>query len=199
MKIIDVPQRSDEWYEARRGKPTASSFDKIVTTEGKPSKTHQKYLYGLAAELASGLTEDKFQTQAMLNGIEREDTARKFYELCRGVEVKQVGFCLDDSEKYGCSPDGFIGENGGLEIKCPLGGTHVGYFMNGDEVPLEYFTQVQGILLVTKREWWDFISYYPGLKPVIVREEPNAVFQRLLKKELDLFCEELHDIVKKIS
>lgn len=199
MKIIDVEQRSDLWYEARLGKPSASSFDKIVTTEGKPSKTRQKYLYALAAEVASGLTEDKFQTQAMLNGIEREDTARRFYKLARGVEVQEVGFCVDDNEKYGCSPDGLIGEDGGLEIKCPLGGTHVGYVMNDGEVPLEYFTQVQGSLLVTQREWWDFISYYPGLKPVIVREEPNAVFHKLLKKELDLFCEELNEVIKKIT
>lgn len=199
MKIIDVEQRTDLWYEARLGKPSASSFDKIVTTEGKPSKTRQKYLYALAAERASGLTEDKFQSQAMLNGIEREDTARKFYELVRGVEVKQVGFCVIDDEKYGCSPDGLIGDNGGIEIKCPMGGTHVGYFMNSGEVPLEYFTQVQGNLLVTQREWWEFVSYYPGLKPVIVREEPNAVFQRLLKSELDAFCQELDDLVEKLK
>lgn len=199
MKIIDVEQRTDLWYEARLGKPTASSFDKIVTTEGKPSKTRQKYLYALAAEMASGLTEEKFQTMAMIHGIEREDTARRFYELTRGIEVTQVGFCVDDKERYGCSPDGLIGDKGGLEIKCPMGGTHVGYFMNSGEVPIEYFTQVQGSLLVTQREWWDFMSYYPGLKPVVVREEPNTVFQKLLKKELELFCEELQDIVKKIT
>ena len=71
--------------------------------------------------------------------------------------------------------------------------------MQGDEVPIEYFTQVQGNLLVTQREWWDFVSYYPTLKPVIVREEPNTVFQKLLKKELDLFCEELDELVKKLT
>ena len=198
MKIFDFPQRSDEWYEIRRGVPTASSFDKIVTTGGAPSKQRQKFLYQLAAQKASGLNEDKFQSQAMLVGIEREDTAKKFYELVRGVEVKECGFCLTDDETFGCSPDGLIGDNGLLEIKCPTGGTHVGYFMDQGEVPLEYFAQVQGQLLVTGREWCDFVSYYPGLKPVIIREEPNAVFQKLLKKELDLFCEELNDIVKRI-
>lgn len=71
--------------------------------------------------------------------------------------------------------------------------------MNSGEVPLEYFTQVQGNLLVTQREWWEFVSYYPGLKPVIVREEPNAVFQRLLKSELDAFCQELDDLVEKLK
>ena len=199
MKIIDLVQRSPEWFEARRGKPSASSFDKIITNEGKPSKTRTKYMYTLAAEMASGLHDDTFQSQAMLQGIEREDTARKFYELIRGVEVKEVGLCLSDDEKYLCSPDGLIGDNGGMEIKCPLGGTHVGYIMQDDEVPLEYFTQVQGNLLVTQREWWDFVSYYPSLKPVIVREEPNTVFQRLLKKELDLFCEDLEKLVKQLT
>lgn len=199
MKILEFEQRTPEWYEARRGKPTASSFDKIITTDGKQSKQRQKYLYGLAAEMASGLTEDTFQTQAMLNGVEREYTARKFYELVRGCEVKEVGLCLDDNEKCGCSPDGLIGENGLIEIKCPIGSTHVSYFMNGNEVPIEYFTQIQGQLLITQREWCDFVSYYPGLKPVIVREEPNSTFQKLLKKELELFCEELNEIVKKIT
>lgn len=199
MKTIDIEQRSELWFEARLGIPTASSFDKIVTTGGAPSKQRQKYLYQLAAEKASGLTDDKFQTQAMLQGIEREETARKFYELIRGVQVSTVGFCLEDNEKFGCSPDGFVGEEGLIEIKCPLGATHVGYFMDQGEVPLEYFAQVQGQLLVTGREWCDFVSYYPGLKPVIVREEPNAQFQKLLKKELDLFCSELDELVKKLT
>jgi putative phage-type endonuclease len=198
MKIYDFPQRSDEWYEVRRGVPTASSFDKIVTTGGLPSKSRQKFLYQLAAEKVSGLTDDKFQSQAMIQGVEREDTSRKFYELIRGVEVKEIGFCTTDDGKYGCSPDGIVGDNGLIEIKCPLGGTHVGYFMDQGECPLEYFAQVQGQLLVTGREWCDFISYYPGLKPVIVREEPNTQFQKLLKKELELFCEDLEKLVKQL-
>lgn len=199
MKIYEFPQRTDEWYEIRRGVPTASSFDKIVTTDGAPSKQRQGFLYHLAAEKASGLTEDKFQSQAMLIGVDREDTARKFYELVRGVEVKECGFCLTDDEKFGCSPDGLIGEDGLLEIKCPSGGTHVGYYMDQGEVPLKYFAQVQGQLLVTGREWCDFVSYYPGLKPMIIREEPNVQFQKLLKEELENFCQELEEIVKQIT
>jgi len=199
MKIYDFPQRSEEWYEIRRGVPTASSFDKIVTTAGAQSKQRTKFLHELAAQKCSGLTDDKFQSQAMLQGVNREDTARKFYELIRGVEVKEIGFCMTDDEKFGCSPDGIVGDNGLIEVKCPLGSTHVGYFINQGEVPLEYFAQVQGQLLVTGREWCDFISYYPGLKPVIVREEANGVFQKHLKRELDLFCEELEELVKKLK
>lgn len=194
-----MEQRSIEWHQARKGIPTASSFDKIITSTGKPSTQRTKYMYVLAGERLGGIVDESYQSFAMLQGIEKESEARSLYELIH-EPVQSVGFCLSDCGTHGCSPDGLIGEDGGVEIKCPLMSTHVEYLLKSEkEVPTDYYQQVQGSLLVTGRKWWDFVSYFPGLPPFIVREEPDEVFQRLLKKELELFCQELEEIVKKLS
>lgn len=199
MKILEFEQRSPEWYAARKGIPTASEFDKIVTIEGKPSKQRTKYLYQLAGERLGGIVDESYQSFAMVQGVEKEASARALYELLH-EPVQEVGFCLSDCGKYGCSPDGLVGKKGGVEIKCPIMSTHVEYLLKcQDEMPSDYFQQVQGSLLISGRDWWDFVSYFPGLKPLILREEPNDVFQRLLKKELDLFNEELNEIVENIK
>lgn len=196
MEIIYCEQGTPEWHAARCGKPTASSFDKIITLDGKPSKQREKYLYQLAGERAAGKAEETYTNGAMQRGREMEDEARKLYEFNYGIEVLRVGFCLSDG--YGASPDGLVGEDGGLEIKCPIASTHVGYLLK-DELPGDYFQQVQGNLLVTGRKWWDFVSYYPAVKPLIIRVKPDKKFQGLLKAELIKFCQDLEEVVKKIK
>lgn len=198
MKIIECEQKSPEWYAARCGIPTASGFDKIVTTKGEQSKQRTKYLYQLAGECVSGLAEESYQNYAMLRGIETEAEARSFYEFTTGSDVAQVGFCISDCGKYGASPDGLVGEDGILEIKCPTMAVHVGYLLEGS-LPMDYFQQTQGQLLVTGRKWSAFLSYYPGLKPVLIRVDRDALFLTALQLELDKFCSELEQIVKRIS
>ena len=199
MKIIECAQYSPEWWQARIGVPTASSFDKIVDSTGKPSKSRKNYLYQLAGELVAGKAEETYQNAAMLRGKELEAEARSFYELTNNVTVEQVGFCVTEGKTvYGCSPDSLVGEDGGLEIKCPLVHTHVGYLLDGS-FPSAYFQQVQGNLLVTGRKWWDFISYYAALKPLVIRVLPDRKFQEILKAELENFCDELAEVVDKIK
>lgn len=198
MKILEFEQRTPEWYKARAGIPTASNFDKIITCDGKPSKQRTKYMYQLVGEKLGGISDESYQSFAMIQGVEKEAEARNLYEMLQS-DVKEVGFCLSDCGQFGCSPDGLVGDEGGLEIKCPLLSTHIDYIINSNnEVPSEYFQQVQGSLYVTGRKWWDFLSYYPGIRPLIIREEPNDQFQKALDKELKLFCEELNDLVEKI-
>lgn len=196
MKIIECEQGSPEWFQARCGVPSASSFDKIVDISGNPSKQRKKYLYQLAGEIITGKQEETYQNSAMLRGKELEAEARSLYELTSGASVKQVGFCLGDG--YGCSPDGLIGEDGGVEIKCPMMATHVGYLLNG-ELPSDYFQQVQGSILITGRKWWDFVSYYPAMKPLIVRVNPDKKFLEKLESELGIFTNELKEIAEKIG
>lgn len=198
MKIFEMEQRSVEWYKVRCGVPTASEFDKIITTKGAISTQRKKYLYQLAGERLGGVVDETYQSFAMQQGVLKEGEARNLYNIASGDEVKQVGFCLSDDGKYGCSPDGLVGEDGAYEVKCPLIHTHIGYLIEND-VPTDYYTQVQGQLLVTGRKWTDFMSYFPGLKPLIVREEPDEVFQKLLKKALEEFTNELDDLVKRLS
>jgi predicted phage-related endonuclease len=194
----NVLQGSAEWQSARVGLPTASMFDKIVTTKGEPSKQAIKYLFQLAAERITGKKEESYQNGAMQRGIEMESEARSMYELITGNVVEQVGVCYPDKKKlYGCSPDGLVGDDGIIEIKCPSSAVHVGYLLEG-VLPIDYFQQIHGQLLVTGRKWADFFSFYPGLRPLLVRVEPDKKFIDALKKELISFNKELDRITDKI-
>jgi len=199
MIVDKSPQGSPGWLAARVGIPTASNFDKIVTTKGEPSKQAIKYMFQLAAERITGKKEETYQNAAMTRGIEMESEARAMYELVTGDTVEQVGVCYPDKKKlWGCSPDGLIGDEGALEVKCPTSAVHVGYLIEG-VLPIDYFQQVQGQLLVTARHHVDFMSYYPGLKPLIIRVAPDDKFIASLKKELINFCKELDRITDKIK
>lgn len=194
--VLEIEQRSPEWFEARKGVPSASDFDKIVTSTGTPSKQRTKYMYQLAGEKLGAIIEDSYQNATMIRGVELESEARLLYEIAR-EPVKEVGFCINE-RGFGASPDGLVGEEGLIEIKCPTLAVHVEYLLKG-ELPVEYLQQVQGQMLVTDRKWNDFVSYYPGIKSLIVRVNRDDVFLGLLRKELDIFIKELDEVVKKLS
>lgn len=199
MIVLDIEQGTEEWQKARLGIPTASNFDKIVTTKGDLSKQSKKYLYTLASEQVTGVKEEGYTNGVMQRGNELEQEARDFYELTQSATIEKVGFVYsDESKSVGASPDGFVGEEGGIEIKCPLAHTHVGYLL-GKKLPTEYIQQVQGNLFVTGRKWWDFVSYYPGMKPLIVRVVPDLEFHKSLKEALEKFCNDLRKTVKEIQ
>jgi len=198
MITIDCQQGSAEWLAVRAGIPSASNFDKLITTKGEPSKQAQKYLYSLAAEKVSGIKEESFQSQAMLKGIENEGEAVAYYELTQGVEVQEVGFVLHESRRFGCSPDRLVGAEGLLEVKCPLPSSHVSYLLENN-LYQDYLQQVQGQLLVTGRKWCDLISYSRGLRPLIVRVERDEKFLKALESYLETFCNDLEKIVEKIK
>jgi hypothetical protein len=192
-----MPQGSPEWFTARAGTPSASCFDQIITTKGAPSKQAQKYLYQLAGERIAGVKADSYQNAAMQRGLELEAEARQLFEMVKDVEVRQVGICyFDEQKRFSCSPDGLM-EMEGLEVKCPLIHTHVGYLLDG-KLPTEYFCQVQGSMLVTGFEAWFFESYYPGLPPLIIRVERDYKFTAALKVALDAFCEQLDATEKRL-
>ena len=198
MKIIECVQKTPEWYSARCGMPTASSFDKIITSEGKQSKQRTKYIYQVAGESITGVPEETYQSGAMLRGVEMEAEARAYYSLVNDTDIQQVGFCISEDIQCGASPDGLIGERGLIEIKCPNLATHVGYLLEG-KLPTDYFQQVHGELFVTDRDWCDFVSYYPGIRPFILRVKRDDVFIEQLSKELKLFCQELNLVIGKIK
>ncbi len=196
MRILNYEQGSEEWYQARCGHPTSSCFDKIVDIKGNRSKQREGYLYQLAGERITKHVEEEYQNANMQRGKELEDEARKFYSLLAKVKVKTIGLCLTEGKYvYGASPDGQVGSTGLLEIKCPIMRTHVSYLLK-DKLPLDYFQQTQGQLLVSEYNWVDFISYYPGMRPLIVRVKPDREFLGKLKKELEAFCLELDRTVR---
>lgn len=163
--IEGIKQGDDGWFDLRRGIPTASNFKRILTpAQLKPSKYGStSYIRELVAQCYYA-DETGYTSLHMERGNALEGTARDWYQLSTGNEVKEVSFVYgDDARKFGGSPDGFIGSDGGIEIKCPSAPVHVGYCLEG-VVPTEYKPQVFGLLFVTGREWWDFMSYHPDFK-----------------------------------
>jgi len=198
MIISTCEQGTPEWFAIKAGVASASNFDKIVTTKGELSKQSTKYLYQLAGERITGIREQGYQSASMERGTQLEDEARRLYSLVTGLSIEQVGFVyLDDKKLVGASPDGLVGSDGLLEIKCPEIHTQVGYLLEKC-LPMTYFQQVQGQLFVTGRKWCDFVSYYPQLRPLIVRVERDEVFIGKLKTALDSFCDELIAVEKKL-
>jgi hypothetical protein len=180
MRIIECEQGSPEWLQARLGIPSASSYAKLVTTTGRASAQATAYINQLVAERITGEPTFFHVTEPMTRGIELEPEARFRYEMETGNLVIQVGFLMHDTLQAGASPDGLVGENGGLEIKCPSAHTHVEYLRDGD-LPIKYFQQVQGCLWISGRDWWDFMSYHPKMEPLIVRVFRDEEFIKALE------------------
>lgn len=196
--IEDIVQGSPEWFAEHAGKPGVSSVNKIVTTTGKPSKQADDYALQLAGEYLLGTMEEGYISFAMKQGLEREDEARQLYSMIHDVEVKQVGMVYKDERRDRlCSPDGLM-DRKGLEIKCPLLKTHAKYLL-AKKLPYEYFCQVQGSLYITGFEEWDFMSYYPGLPPLIITVKRDEKFISLLDKALDDFCLKVAMLVRKLK
>lgn len=204
-------QYSPMWWQLRCGLPTASAFDKILTpAKGDKSKSARPYMYELAAELAGYHLPNFFterdnrpKSYAMAVGTETEPEARRYYALHREVEVKEVGFCLSDCGRYGCSPDGVIATSpegaGGLELKCPEAKTHFAYCFE-EKLPDEYKCQVHGQLVVTGWKWIDFMSYVPHIphNTFLIRVYPDA-FTEKLQSALIQFGAEYDDVLKRLG
>lgn len=197
MIILHCEQGSDTWLAVRAGIPTSSNFDRIITTQGLPSKQRQKYMYRLAGERLTGMPMENYLDGNMERGKELEAEARATYELVTGNTVEQVGFCMGDTRSFGASPDGLVGDKGGVELKCPILSTAVEY-LDKRVLPTIYLQQTQGTLLVTGRAWWDFVSYHPGLPFLVVRVERDEKFINTLRKELGIFCAELTELTERI-
>lgn len=193
MIILKVKQGSPEWIEARLGIPSASQFSRIVTATGKMSGQAEAYMHELLAESLLGEPADNFSNGFMQRGSEQEQEAVRLYEFQREVDVERVGFCLRDDKRAGCSPDGLVGPDGGIEIKCPAAKTHVGYLLNSPDS--SYKAQVQGCLWITERKWWDIFSYNPFMAPAIVRCTRDEEFIGKLANAMDEFLDKF-DVAK---
>jgi len=125
----------------------------------------------------------------MQRGTDLEPLAKEVYELVSGESVFDIGFCKHDDLEAGCSPDGLVGDNGLLEIKCPMAHTMVGYLRAGNKLPSKYKAQVQGQMWVTHREWCDFMAYHPDMTLLLVRVERDQEFIDKLESEVIKACE----------
>jgi len=171
MIEIDCEQGTDEWFKIKCGVASSSDFDKVVTTKGEYSKQAEKYRNKLVAEIVTGEREEGFQNDDMKRGIEFEDEAAWMYELKTGKKLRKVGFVFkDESRRVGCSPDRlFVGEDSGVEFKCPSARTMVEYLLLKKPVlPYQYFQQVQGHMWVMGMKKYEFCAYHPDFQPYIV-------------------------------
>lgn len=180
MRILDCEQRSPEWFAARRGVPTASDFGCIITAKkGDYATAADTYINELIDGLVRPEAEATFTgNRHTLRGEALEPEARELYAFEYDVDPELVGFILNDDGTLGCSPDSLIGLDGGLEIKCPDGPTHVKW-VRAKGIPDEHKAQVHGSLIITGRKWWDFMSYCPGYPPLIVRVTPDSYTEKL--------------------
>lgn len=181
MIIDPAPQGTKEWEKARLGLPTASQFHRIVTPKTlKPSGQATDYRNELLAEWKVGRPLVELSSGLMQRGNVMEQEARRWYEFVTDNTVEEVGLCLTDDGRFGASPDGLIGDDRLLEIKCPGPKKHVSYMVGSAKPQMDYRCQIQGQLLVTGRQGVDFVSYHPDMEPVLVRcEREDDVIERL--------------------
>jgi hypothetical protein len=175
----DVAQRSDEWNALRLGMVTASVVGQLLTPTLKTASndTSRGVVAALTAERITGYAESSYVNDDMMRGILHEPLARERYADHNGVTVDEVGFCVRDDWgfKIGASPDGLIGDDGGLEVKAPRAKGHIRTIVSG-QIPHAHFAQVQTCLLVTGRAWWDYLLFHAGQPMWIKRVLPDPAW-----------------------
>ena len=202
--IIDCEQGSSVWLAARRGIVTASRCADVVAMlkKGGEAAARKNYRSELMCEILTGLTTERFVSRDMEWGTANEPFARAAYELEQDVMVETVGFVLHpDIPKFGCSPDGFLGDEGLVECKCPATSTHLGWVLEG-KVPLEHAPQMLAEMACTGRKWVDFCSYDPRLPAhlqlFVKRFERDEKFIAALEEEVVRFNAELEEMLAKL-
>ena len=207
MRIVDFPQGSPEWKQARAARVTASNVAKVLSrSRDRKSEgaTRANYKARIIAEILTGKPqEDDYTNEDMEGGIELEPLARAAYELHADVFVDQVGFVIHPRyPRWGASPDGLVGDKGMVQIKCPKPATHIAYRISG-VVPSKYEPQLASELDVCEREWSDFVSYCPAFPaPVnlfIVRQHFDAKRSREIAAEITQFNREVDELIHKLT
>lgn len=198
--LIQAEQRTPEWFEARLGRPTASRFGDIMAkTRSGYSASRKNYRAELVIQRLTQQIPENYQSSAMEWGVENEPVARLQYELESGNTVEDTSLWLHDDIEAGASPDGLIGSDGCLEIKCPNTATHLETLRTG-KIPRQYFAQVQGQMWVTDRKWCDFVSFDPRLPAnaqlFITRVERDETYIKDLEYELRSFLKEVEEEVE---
>lgn len=161
-----VAQRSADWHALRAGRFTGSKFADLMARskkDGKPLKARENLIWRVVVERMTGRAADSIDGYALAWGRECEDYGLAAVEIETGETIERAGFLIHPKLTYaGISPDGLIGTDGGLELKCPKDSeVHLIRFLDG--MPEEYYAQVQGAMWVTGRKWWLFASYDPRM------------------------------------
>jgi putative phage-type endonuclease len=205
MNVLPYAQGSAEWLAARTGRLTASRMSAIMAKgrSGAPSATRAACMGELIAEYLTGNPTEGYINADMQRGTDLEPEARAAYELHAGQMVSEVGLVLHPrNARYGASPDGVVGDDGLLEIKCPRTHVHIAYTLAG-KPPAEYLPQMAWQAACCERKWVDFVSYAPAMPPrlrlFVVRYVPEPGYIAELEAEAAAFLAEMMDKIEKLN
>ena len=159
---------------------------------GAESKTRAAYMRRLAGEILTGDPAETFRSNEMGRGHEMEPEIRSYYSMVNDVDVKQVGFVRNG--RIGCSPDGLVGDKGAVEFKSKKPEVLI-EVLQKKELPSEHKAQVHSILMVTEREWVDFMAYWPKMPKFETRVYRDEVYIASLRRGVSQFYEELDALV----
>lgn len=199
-----MEQRTDEWFQARVGKVTASKVaDVIAKTKSGYAASRANYMAQLIAERLTGQPAESYCNAAMQWGIDTEPHARAAYEFHTDNVVTEVGFIVHPViAGSGASPDGLVEESGLVEIKCPNTATHIDTLLSG-KVPKKYITQMQWQMACTGREWCDFVSFDPrmpeDMRLFVQRVDLDNGYINDLETEIMKFLDELNTKIHQLQ
>jgi len=195
-----MEQRTEEWFTVRLGKVTASKVgDVLAKTKSGPSASRTNYLAELVAERLTGEAYEQFTNAAMAWGTEQEPYARDAYERREDLFIQEIGFVPHPTiYMSGASPDGLVGNDGLVEIKCPNTATHIKNLLGG-KIEKKYFSQMQWQMECTGRSWCDFVSYDPRLPEKmslhVQRVERDEAFLEETRAAIEVFLLEVAETV----
>lgn len=203
-EVLELEQGSPEWLEARLGYVTASRLKDVraVTKSGAESQARANYRTEIVVERLTGQPGNRYSNKFMEFGSETEALARVEYMLRTGNDVTEVGMLRHPTLMAGASPDGLIGEDGGLEIKVQQIANHVEALRTRD-IPKQFQDQIHGNLWISGREWWDYCSYAPELPPnaqlFIKRVYRDEKHINILSSEVAKFLKEVEAEMKLVE
>lgn len=197
-----MQQGSPEWFAERCGRATASRFgDVLAVIKSGEAADRKNYKAQLVCERMTGVPAESFESAPMRWGTETEPFARIAYEATTGNIVQEVGFIRHPTLMAGASPDGLIGEDGAVEIKCPNSATHIETILKG--MPAKHTAQIQGQLWISGRKWADFVSYDPRLPErlqlYVQRVERDESFITNLSAEVEKFLSEVDSLIEQLE
>jgi hypothetical protein len=197
MVIHNVEQWTEEWFEVRKMKMTASH----ATAIGNAKKWLETYIIGMMAEYYSTWERDEIQNRHIDRWNEVEPLARSMYELENDCIIREVWFC-EMSEYVWCSPDGLVWDDWGIEIKCMNDVKHLKLLLDWiDWIDPWHIRQIQMCLLVTWRKWRDYVAFNPNLKHsmIVHRISPDEEKHEQLRKWFELWEQQIKSIIEKLG
>lgn len=198
--MAEIIQRTAEWHQVRLGKVTASRIaDVTAKTKTGYGAGRSNYLAELVAERLTGASAERYVNAVMQWGTDQEPDARMAYEFSTDVEVEEIGFVHHPRiAMSGASPDGLVGSDGLVEIKCPNTATHIDT-LRGASIPSKYVGQMMWQMACTGRGWCDFVSYDPrmphDMRLFVQRLHRDDALIADLEKEVSAFLAELDSTV----